>query len=981
MLSPDTHDPNRARIRNAGQVEYESPPMPENKPVFLSYARQTSGRDALALHEALGNALCFVDVEDLETADRFPERLSEALLGAKLFVAFVDQVYFRRWYCLREWMLALAPWRSAVESGHKNPDAALAHLVVVLAGDLADEDLARLPPPAQRTNWLKGAETQTIAGHVRRRLARTRSSVRRQLETFRVAAANRDLLASDAVLPFQPRRLTMPQNLENVGQSLSTGFVGRANELWRLHDLLSTARYGGNENEAVTCALQGIGGSGKTRLAIEYARRFGPLQYVGGIFWLNASDPQGLVDQFQRILTALGEEPDPHPEEDETRQRLGHALIDRASIGPILYIVDDLPESGPGEPILPLREYCPALGHVACLVTSRVLQGYGQLVRPLALDVLDPPAARNMLSQGTNAAVTRVLGERELDELANWCGCLPLALEVLNGVLVNEAATAEALLQQARSDDIARALSLHVARLRRSMPPDVVRGAEVFEVSYRRLDRTSQAVAQYLAWLAPVPVPLRFIQVTRDVQPVVDAAVALLVARSLLKRVGDRQQAIEMHAIVASFIRTVHSRPGQEAVVFMSVVQRFAELPSAEDDVPSREHMLDLLDHLRWHTARFRRTGHDAPLDERALALLEEVLSSLQGLSNATDLDAPALAILDLCDLLEPRRTAPQHAIERGAIHTHRGKALLNLSMWDTGTVRLQQALEKTQKALEIYDRDEHPLQWAQLQDNLGLIWFRLGERAGEASEGERLFGEAETAFGAALQIYTIDEHRVDCARTQNHLGNVLLKLGELERHSDRGIQQNMSAVEAHGRALEAYRKEDEPASWAVTIMNRGLARMRVGQDTDREDYLSDAVTDLRSSLEFYTKESRPLSWAIVQYNLANAFRSLAILTTGRNRAKLLFAAEGAARSALDVFTKDKQPVNWAAAHLALARLLSQQASQRTPQRLLSQAAASFRSALEIFSESVHPQERASAEEELKSVLAALRVQRKKRRS
>ena len=58
--------------------------------------------------------MCFLDVEDIETADRFPPRLSDALLGAKLVVAFVDAAYFQRWYCLREWALALTPWRSAV---------------------------------------------------------------------------------------------------------------------------------------------------------------------------------------------------------------------------------------------------------------------------------------------------------------------------------------------------------------------------------------------------------------------------------------------------------------------------------------------------------------------------------------------------------------------------------------------------------------------------------------------------------------------------------------------------------------------------------------------------------------------------------------------------------------------------------------------------------------------------------------------------
>jgi hypothetical protein len=179
--------------------------MSRAKPVFLSYARRTAGSAARAVHEELGKEICFIDTEDIEVADRFPQRLSEALLSARLVVAFVDRVYFKRWHCLREWMLTLAPWRSAIESGRGNPDSALAHLVIVFASDLAEEDLARLPPQAQRTNWLTAADPRKIAEHVRRRLRKTRATVRRQFQTFRVPPSSRDLLTSDAVLPLQPR--------------------------------------------------------------------------------------------------------------------------------------------------------------------------------------------------------------------------------------------------------------------------------------------------------------------------------------------------------------------------------------------------------------------------------------------------------------------------------------------------------------------------------------------------------------------------------------------------------------------------------------------------------------------------------------------------------------------------------------------------------------------------------------------------------
>ena len=58
--------------------------------VFLSYARRTGGPGVRALHRELGEKVCFLDAEDVETADCFPQRLSDALLDAKVVVAFVD---------------------------------------------------------------------------------------------------------------------------------------------------------------------------------------------------------------------------------------------------------------------------------------------------------------------------------------------------------------------------------------------------------------------------------------------------------------------------------------------------------------------------------------------------------------------------------------------------------------------------------------------------------------------------------------------------------------------------------------------------------------------------------------------------------------------------------------------------------------------------------------------------------------------------
>jgi len=69
-------------------------------------------------------------------------------------------------------------------------------------------------------------------------------------------------------------------------------FVGRTDDLESLHAALRTRESVGIRPTGLT----GMGGIGKTQLAVEYVYRH-RADYPGGIFWVNAAEPlaQGLA--------------------------------------------------------------------------------------------------------------------------------------------------------------------------------------------------------------------------------------------------------------------------------------------------------------------------------------------------------------------------------------------------------------------------------------------------------------------------------------------------------------------------------------------------------------------------------------------------------------------------------------------------------------------------------------------------------------
>ncbi|HEX2160013.1 MAG TPA: BTAD domain-containing putative transcriptional regulator, partial [Actinomycetes bacterium] len=145
-------------------------------------------------------------------------------------------------------------------------------------------------------------------------------------------------------------------------------FTGRAGLLEQLHE-----RLGSGEGTLVVQALHGLGGVGKTQLAIEYAHRYAADYDL--VWWLDGEQSVLIPDQLARLAARLGLAPGPTVA--DTVERL---LAELGARSRWLLVFDN------AERPADIADYRPGgAGHV--LITSRC-PGWGALGGRLEVDVL-----------------------------------------------------------------------------------------------------------------------------------------------------------------------------------------------------------------------------------------------------------------------------------------------------------------------------------------------------------------------------------------------------------------------------------------------------------------------------------------------------------------------------------------------------------------------------------------------------------------
>ena len=186
-----------------------------------------------------------------------------------------------------------------------------------------------------------------------------------------------------------------------------------------------------------TAALQGRGGLGKTRVAVEYAHRYRD-QYPNGVIWLSAA--RDLDAQLADLAVAARW----IAPESERRYILEIARHRLRSVADCLIVFDQVQDPAALRDFLPEPGVAPHL-----LITSRTTQPDFEA---LTIDRLDPAAALRLLLQ---TAGREPDGAAELDAaraLAQALDGLPLALELAGGLLAQTGMRFQDLLQRVGLD-------------------------------------------------------------------------------------------------------------------------------------------------------------------------------------------------------------------------------------------------------------------------------------------------------------------------------------------------------------------------------------------------------------------------------------------------------------------------------------------------------------------------------------------------
>ncbi|NEO70794.1 MAG: tetratricopeptide repeat protein [Moorea sp. SIO3H5] len=600
--------------------------------------------------------------------------------------------------------------------------------------------------------------------------------------------------------------LNPPSNIINRGTPY---FVGRDPQLEQLHQEFEQT------DQLAICAIAGMGGVGKTELALQYALK-NQDNYPGGLCWFQVRglDLGTQVVNFARTKLGLT-----IPDQLEFNQQVEYCWGHWPE-GTALIVLDDVPSFSNDykqriQPYLP-----PAQSRFKVLVTSR--QRPGASYRRIDLDVLSPEAALELLE----SLVGKERIEQELNEaqaLCEWLGYLPLGLELVGRYLdIHPSLTiakvqkrlekkklaARALLDPTEQGEITAQLGV----------------AAAFELSWEDLKESPEAqqLGCRLSLFAQAPFDWSLVESCvietddeddweEEQEDLEELRDRYLVNRNLLQL--TEQQTYRLHQLIREFFLTKLAQLPEADSYKESFCKTMVAVAKKIPDTPTQE-IIAAVSPAIPHLVKAATVLTDWLRDED----LPWPFTGLGRFYNGQGTYDQAELCSKQC--LEITRT------RFGDDHPHVAISLNNLALLYDSMGSYDQAEPLYQQALELFKQrlgHHHPLVATSL-NNLGLLYNSMGH-----------YDEAEPLYQKALELFKqrLSHHHPDVATSLNNLAGLYFSMGRYDQ-AEPLLQQ----------ALELFKQllgHDHPLV-ATSLNNLALLYSSMGRYDQAEPLLQQAL-------------------------------------------------------------------------------------------------------------------------------------------
>ena len=292
--------------------------------LFLSYARADNrpptGDDGgpgwvTAFHDRLkaqharnaGRDLAiFFDRHSIREGNDWRSKVYEGLRTSTLFIAFLSPAYLKSAWCRREWeeylrlehRIArgndgiLPIYLVRVPELHPSPQEAAA-----VDAWIADLKRRQRGGSVELIDWYAAGPSVLAEIDAAERLAELRANP--QKDGGRLLSLAERIAAIDKRIALRLDRVALAELALDHGrvEGSYAHFVGRHRELRELHDALTAT-----ERIGIVSALHGLGGQGKTALAVQYAYAYAEHYAAGGRWKLSCEGRASLAEVLEQLV-------------------------------------------------------------------------------------------------------------------------------------------------------------------------------------------------------------------------------------------------------------------------------------------------------------------------------------------------------------------------------------------------------------------------------------------------------------------------------------------------------------------------------------------------------------------------------------------------------------------------------------------------------------------------------------------------------